>query len=115
MRTRIVVPDQFIQSKRLSETSQVESVSKRMKILDQFMEMTETTQLTETLSAETLRNPLIVEQILSHLPPSDMKSVARVCRMWRTVVDHPRYWTWAKVQLSNHNFEEIFPTRRFRK
>ena len=111
---RTVVQHPLNKGKRLSETSQVESVTKRMKIPDPFIEISEKAQMTETLSAEALSNPVIVEQVLGHLPPSDMKSVARVCRMWRAVVDTPRYWTWAKVRLSNQNFEEIFPSRRFR-
>ena len=120
---RIVVQDQLkakSKRQRLSGTYQVESVSKRMKITensrvpDQFPEFTEKAPLTETLSAETFSNPVIVEQIVSHLPPQDIKTAARVCRMWRIVVDHPRYWTWAKLHLGKHNFEEVFPTRRFR-
>ena len=108
---KIVVQDQLNNSKRLSETSQVKSVSKRMKMREKRKNPD---QLTLALVAETFSNPVIVEQILSHLPPTDIKTAARVCRIWRVVLERSRYWNWAKVQLNKSNFEKIFPTRRFR-
>ena len=114
--TRMYAQDQL--KKRLSETSAVESVSKRMKIstenrkISDQMEDTEKAQM--SMVTKIFSIPVIVEEILRHLSPSDIKTVARVCRMWNISVEQAKYWTWAKVRLSRDNFEEIFPTRRFR-
>ena len=115
------VQDQL--NKRLSETSQVESVSKRKKTTeirktqDPIVEDKEKAPMierTETLAEMIFSIPVVVDQILRHLSPPDIKTLVRVCRFWRILVEQPRHWTWAKVQLNIHNFEEIFPTRRFR-
>ena len=54
----------------------------------------------EELFLEVLNNPDILEEIFSHLPPEDIKTVALVSKTWREVVEKPRYWTWAVVNLN---------------
>ena len=52
------------------------------------------------LTAEVMNNPDILEDIFRHLPPKDIKTVALVSKMWRQVVEKPRYWTWARINLN---------------
>ena len=59
------------------------------------------------------RNPIILEGIFRHLAPSDILSVALVCRTWNEVVEQPRFWAWASVSLAKHNFRLRFYSRRF--
>ena len=61
----------------------------------------------ETLSAKITRNPVILEQLFGHLPPSDIKTVALVNRTWNYVVEQPRYWTWVEASLYETNFDEF--------
>ena len=59
-------------------------------------------------------NPVILERIFSHLDPSDIKTAALVCRAWNTVLESPKYWTWATVSLGRSNFRQVFYSKRFR-
>jgi len=67
----------------------------------------------ESLSAKITRNPVILEQIFNHLPPSDIKTVALVNRTWNSVVEQPRYWTWLEADIDVTNFNQIFISRKF--
>ena len=51
-------------------------------------------------------NPMLMEEILRHLDPRDIKTVALVCRSWRHAVERPRFWAWATVYLDNNFFME---------
>merc|ERR1712200_105206 len=81
--------------------------------MNKRMRMMERKQKMETLTAKITRNPVILEQIFSHLPPSDIKTVALVNRTWNSVVEQPRYWNWVKASLKKTNFDKIFNSKRF--
>ena len=59
-------------------------------------------------------NPLVLQGIFRHLPPSDIKTAALVCRTWSSVVETPQFWTWATVTLDRSNFRQRFYSKRFR-
>ena len=73
-----------------------------------IMKMAERKQKMETLSAKVTRNPVILEQIFSHLPPSDIKTVALVDRTWNSVVEQPRYWTWVNSRKAGWMVKKNF-------
>ena len=51
-------------------------------------------------------NPVILARIFSSLSPPDPKTAALVCRTWRTVLELPVFWAWARVRLGRLNFSE---------
>ena len=51
-------------------------------------------------------NPMLMDEILRHLQPRDIKTVALVCSSWRHAVERPRFWAWATVYLDNNFFIE---------
>ena len=59
-------------------------------------------------------NPVILAQIFRHLAPSDLKSAALVCRSWWSLVEQPRYWSWAETRLTRADFAKKFRSRRLR-
>jgi len=59
-----------------------------------------------------LVNPVILETVFSQLSARDIKSVAQVSKTWRDVVEQPKFWNWAKMRLSENNFNERFISQR---
>ena len=70
------------------------------------------TKQEQALLDKMLVNPVILGTVFSFLPPSDVMSVALVCSAWRAVVECPRFWSWAKMRLSEVNFAERFNSER---
>ena len=72
----------------------------------------------EKVSAELLgaisSNLVILDQIFRHLDPADLKTVCLVSRLWRLVVEVPRFWTWASVRLTDEEMEEMLRSSRLR-
>ena len=61
-------------------------------------------------------NPVIQDLIFSYLPsdPRAVKAASLVSRTWNSLLDKPKYWTWATAQLRADTFSQIFDSRRFR-
>ena len=76
--------------------------------------MTKTEPETFLLAEDWRGIPVILEVIFSHLSPADIKTVSLVCRTWKTVVEQPRYWSWAAAALTEMNFKLICRSRRFK-
>ena len=72
----------------------------------------------EKVSAELLgaisSNLVILDQIFRHLDPADLKTVCLVSRLWRLVVEVPRFWTWASVRVTDEEMEEMLRSSRLR-
>ena len=58
-------------------------------------------------------NPLILDQILSHLAPEDIKTAALVSSTWSSQVEVPKFWSWVRLTLTSENFSSVFTSRRF--
>ena len=43
-----------------------------------------------------------------------MKTASLVCRSWNSLLDKPKYWTWAEAELRRETFCLMFSSRRFR-
>ena len=70
----------------------------------------------QSLIDQIFGNPVIQEIIFSYLPsdPPAVKAASLVCRSWNSLLDKPKYWTWAEAELKRETFTEMFFNRRFR-
>ena len=70
----------------------------------------------QSLSSQIFSNPVIQDLIFSYLPsdPRAVKAASLVSRTWNSLLDKPKYWTWATAQLRADTFSQIFDSRRFR-
>ena len=97
-------------------TERTEVVSKRRAFSEEDEPACKKTKMTEEIPLHVTEmmssNPVILENVFSHLSPRDIKTAALVCRTWRQVVEIPRYWTWAKVRINSSNFQERISANR---
>ena len=49
----------------------------------------------------------MLEMIFSHLQPDSVKTVRLVSRQWKTVVEKPKFWRWAKLRFNRSNKHKV--------
>lgn len=59
------------------------------------------------MSHQIFNNRDTLEMILACLGPADIKTAALVCRSWKVVVEHTRFWKWARLTLDRENYQEV--------
>ena len=72
--------------------------------------------LMQGLTDQIFGNPVIQGKIFSYLisDPTAVKNASLVCRSWNSLLDKPKYWTWAEAELRRETFCLMFSSRRFR-
>ena len=98
----------------IGETHCPTNPSKRTAVATNVAADSDNSEELKDLLAHISRNPIILSQVFLHLVPADIKTVALVCRDWRTLVEQPRYWAWAHTRISGRDFIKKFKSKRIR-
>ena len=48
----------------------------------------------------------VMDMVFSILPTKDIKNVALVCRAWKSLTQHPKFWRKVLVKISRNDIEE---------